>query len=186
MNRKLILVGGYCATGKSTFARKLSARLGWPCLDKDTLKEVVADSLEPIPHEYSAPLSGTATRLLMHAAARSFAAGQPLILESNFRPHEIEELGALAREHAYAVMTFVFTADLRVVYERYRAREGTPERHWVHKSVRGESFEDFVRGHTPFGEIALGQVVRADMTSFEHADYPALFAAAEDFAGQEG
>ena len=40
MNNKIILVSGYCATGKSTFARNLSQSLNIPCFIKDTIKEV--------------------------------------------------------------------------------------------------------------------------------------------------
>lgn len=183
--KKLILVGGYCATGKSTFSRRLSERLGWLCLNKDTLKETVADTLEGmIQREYNAPLSITATRLMVHAAERSMRAGQPLILESNFRPHEAAELGALADTRGYEVLTYVFTADLRTVYDRYLAREGTPERHWVHASVKGLDFEAFCLGHAPFGTIILGQMVHVDAADFNAVDYDGLFHIAEGFAAQ--
>jgi len=186
MYKKFILVGGYCATGKSTFSRRLSQRLGWLCLNKDTLKEVVADTLtDLIPREYNAPLSVTATRLMIHAAERSMLAGQPLILESNFRPREVAELGTLAEASGYECLTYVFTGDLRVIYDRYFAREGTTERHWVHKSVKGEGFETFAQGHRQFGEIELGQTVPVDATDFTSVDYEGLFQVAEGFAANK-
>ena len=183
MNRKLILIGGYCATGKSTFSRRLSERVGFLCLNKDTLKEVVADTLgDMIERSYNSTLSITATRLMIHAAQRSMAAGQPLILESNFRPHEVNELGAMADASRYACLTYLFTAPLPLCYDRYYAREGTPERHWVHASVEGMDFETFRKGHVPFGEIELGQMVRVDAADFSAIDYEALFQVAEGFA----
>jgi predicted kinase len=181
--RKLILVGGYCATGKSTFSRRLSERLGWLCLNKDTLKEVVAETLTGIiPRGYSQPLSITAYRLMLHAAERSMTAGQPLILESNFRRHETAGLGALAEAHGYGVLTYLFTADLRVVFDRYLAREGTPERHWVHALIGDAAFEDFAGKHTQFGEIELGRMVNVDAADFNAIDYEGLFHTAEKFA----
>jgi hypothetical protein len=110
------------------------------------------------------------------------AAGQPLILESNFRPHEADELGALSKVHGYECLTYVFTGDLRVLYDRYLAREGMAERHWIHKSVKGEDHEAFARGHLPFGEIELGQMVRVDATDFARVDTEGLIQEAEAFA----
>ena len=43
MKNKLILVAGHSATGKSTFARKLSKTLEIPCFSKNTLKEAMGD-----------------------------------------------------------------------------------------------------------------------------------------------
>ena len=41
----LVVVTGIPATGKSTFARDLSSRLGLPLISKDDIKEAMADSL---------------------------------------------------------------------------------------------------------------------------------------------
>jgi dephospho-CoA kinase len=43
MNKKIILVGGYCASGKSVFSRKLSSLLSIPCFNKDIIEEVLGD-----------------------------------------------------------------------------------------------------------------------------------------------
>ena len=43
MKNKIILVGGYCATGKSVFSNKLSNLLNIPCFNKDVIKEVLGD-----------------------------------------------------------------------------------------------------------------------------------------------
>ena len=38
MNKKIIIVEGYLASGKSTFAKRLSEQIKIPCLIKDTFK----------------------------------------------------------------------------------------------------------------------------------------------------
>ena len=43
MNKKIIIIGGYCASGKSVFSRKLSGLLNIPCFNKDIIKEVLGD-----------------------------------------------------------------------------------------------------------------------------------------------
>jgi len=47
MRNKIILVGGYCATGKSTFSLKLSEMINIPCFNKDIIKEVLGDGFGP-------------------------------------------------------------------------------------------------------------------------------------------
>lgn len=48
MQNKLIVITGYLASGKSTFARTLSERLRVPCFIKDTMKIALCESLGPI------------------------------------------------------------------------------------------------------------------------------------------
>ncbi len=42
MSGKIIIIEGYLASGKSTFARKLSKETGVPCFIKDTFKSLCA------------------------------------------------------------------------------------------------------------------------------------------------
>jgi predicted kinase len=81
----ILLVSGAPASGKSTVARLLAARLPFALLSKDTLKECLFDALgssddEAIQH--SRRLSLVAMELLWTVAA----ACPHVILEANFRP----------------------------------------------------------------------------------------------------
>ncbi|GBU28229.1 hypothetical protein R84B8_01787 [Treponema sp. R8-4-B8] len=43
MNKKIIITGRYCATGKSVFSRKLSGLLNIPCFNKDIIEETLSN-----------------------------------------------------------------------------------------------------------------------------------------------
>jgi predicted kinase len=64
-----VLVSGLPGSGKSTLAAALGARLGWPVLAKDEIKESLWDSLGPGDREYSSRLGGAAQELLVQLAA---------------------------------------------------------------------------------------------------------------------
>ena len=62
MNPHIIIVTGYLAAGKSTFARRLSEALNVPYLIKDTFKIALCESASVISREESSRLSRTADR----------------------------------------------------------------------------------------------------------------------------
>ncbi len=181
MGGKLILVSGHCAAGKSTFAGRLSARLGVPCFQKDRVKETLADGLGSGGGLVYEKGSTAAFLLMEHILECFLAAGQTCILEGNFRPGELDRLRGLLETHHGSCLSFFFTGEMAVLYRRYREREAV--RHWVHRSA-GESLEAFSAGQLRLGEDLPGQVVRVDTTAFDRVDGEALFAAAGEFCGQ--
>ena len=177
---RIILVGGYCATGKSTFSRKLSQKLNIPCFNKDTIKELLGDGFGPDNGMVFRKGSVVTFSLMLHIAESFLQAGKPCILESNFKLIESGQLKALLDKYDFECLTFIFTGDLDVVYKRYSERE----RHWVHQSA-GTSADSFKNGQLGggLGEAAIGQTVYVDATSFEKVDYEELFGVAERFVG---
>jgi len=71
MRNKIILVGGYCATGKSTFSLKLSQMINIPCFNKDIIKEVLGDGFGP-ENKMVEKKGSTSTFLLMLHIAECF------------------------------------------------------------------------------------------------------------------
>ena len=45
MNKKIIIIAGYLASGKSTFALRLSKEINVPYFVKDTLKSAICTSI---------------------------------------------------------------------------------------------------------------------------------------------
>ena len=67
---ELILIAGLPGTGKSSLARALSGKLGIPLLDKDSVKEALADTLStPWCSEWSAELGAAAEESVFRLAA---------------------------------------------------------------------------------------------------------------------
>jgi predicted kinase len=80
MKNKIIIVGGYCATGKSTFSRELSHLLNIPCFNKDIIKEVLGDGLSPEDNMIDKNGSNTTFMLMLHIAEQFLKTGKICIL----------------------------------------------------------------------------------------------------------
>jgi predicted kinase len=182
MENKIIIVGGYCATGKSTFSRKLSKFLGIPCFNKDTIKEVLGDGIGSENNTISQKGNFTTFILMLHIIEQFLQAGKMCIVESDFVLKESEQIKALLEKYNYECLTYVFKGDFDVLYDRYVDRDKVEKRHWVH-DITKETRENFKEGHLYFGcgEIGIGQVVEVDATSFEKVNYEKLFYIAKDF-----
>ena len=133
MKNKIILIGGYCAAGKSTFARNLSKELNIPCFHKDTLKETLGDGFGSDSGEVFQKGSHATFLLMLHIAEQFLQVGQVCILESNFTMRELDQIKILLKKYNAECFLFVFKGNLDVLYDRYVERSS--ERHWVHKSA---------------------------------------------------
>jgi len=81
VGNKVIIVTGYPAAGKSTFAGKLAKQLHIPCFKKDLIKEVMSDGfgIENKELLFRDKKCSVATFLLMlHIAEQIFANGKSL------------------------------------------------------------------------------------------------------------
>ncbi|MCL1897046.1 MAG: ATP-binding protein [Clostridiales bacterium] len=183
MANKMILVGGYCAAGKSTFSRRLAQSLGLPCFHKDTIKEVIGEGFGPKNTDVHEKNSAVTFRLMLHIAECFLQAGKPLILESNFRLTESGHIQALADRYGVECLTFIFKGSLDALYQRYVTRERAGERHWVHWAAGEESRDSFKSGQIDagLGKVSVGQTVCVDATDFAKVDYDTLFRTAEEF-----
>ena len=179
---KIIVVGGYCATGKSTFSRKLCGLLNIPCFNKDVIKEVLGDGFAPENNMVEKKGSAATFLLMLHIAECFLQAGKPCILESNFKIKEIEQLEILLERYNCKCLTFNFKGDFDVLFDRYMKRDISEKRHWVH-STAGENADNFREGHlkSGIGEGGIGQTITIDATSFAKVNYEDLYAAAKYF-----
>jgi predicted kinase len=183
MKNKIILVGGYCATGKSTFSCNLSQLLNIPWFNKDVLNEILGDGFSQennVLLEQKA--SGTSFLLMLHIAERILQAGKICILESNFKSKEIEQIKVLLEKYDCECLTFIFKGDFDILFDRYIKRDVLEKRHWVH-NVTGENNENFKSSHLYYeiGESGIGQTTFTDTTSFTNVNCDELFTVAKDF-----
>jgi len=186
MRNKIIIVGGYCATGKSTFSRKLSCLLNIPCFNKDIIKEVLGDGLSPQDNMMDKKGSNTTFLLMLHIAEQFLMTDKICILESNFKMNESELIKKLLEKYDYECLTYIFKGDLEILFKRYMERVKNGKRHWVHVTF-GENPEEFQKYHLQYGigEVAIDKTIVTDTTVFNEVNYEELYEKAKIFINNE-
>ncbi len=181
---KMIFVAGYVAGGKSTFSRRLSEELGIPVFNKDTIKSVLGDHITIHTREDSLTLSRATLGLMAHIADHLMATNIPLILESNFNTGDAVVFNKLIEQRGYAPLTFMLIGDLRVMYERFYAREQNGTREPANRAFGTVDFESFARGVSALADFDVGgQIIRIDTTAFDRVDWQQYIDMARMFIG---
>jgi predicted kinase len=151
MSSPFVVVGGAPATGKTTLALALGVSLGLPVITKDDIKEALAAPFATGDREWSKQLGVAAYSALYAVAERILAAGQGLILESNFwHPDSEAALRELARLAPTVVIVCRTTDELRRRRFAERAAHG---RHRVHvdSAILAEWTSDDAKFHIDIG-----------------------------------
>lgn len=188
MNKKIIIIGGYLASGKSTFALQLSEFLNVPYLIKDTFKIAVCKNVSVSNRNESSLFSLVTFDAMMYVSERMFEAGYPVIIEGNFVPagvKKVDEAGVIRKlinEYGYDSLTFKFTGNTHVLYKRFVEREETAERDQVNKIGSDVAYDDFDKWcHNLDGFDAGGKIVPIDTTDFGAVDFNYYFDIASQF-----
>lgn len=128
----LIVVAGWPATGKTTFAQLLATRLGVPVFNKDSIKELLWDRLGDGDVDWSHRLGVAAFGALDLIAAAALRAGQDVIVEGNFDAEHGMSLQTVIDDADADAFVVVVNAPSELIVERYRHRAETGERHPAH------------------------------------------------------
>lgn len=142
--KKLLLITGDIAAGKSTFSKILSARYDTPAFQKDSIKEILGDNIGYQNREENKRLSNASVEIMCHIFSQNAATGSDLILEANFHEAELRKLHTIAGENQYDVFTLVLRGAAEVLYDRYMYRMNEENRHPVHLTTTLNMKEDFI------------------------------------------
>jgi len=131
VNGKLVIVGGAPGSGKTTLARKLAKRCAVPLIEKDDVKEAIADALGVGDLTRSRELGRAAFQVMRAVAERSVEGGGTLVLEANFHRERSGPWlrGLVDRADARVV---ICRADEGVRRDRFISRARAGVRHAVH------------------------------------------------------
>lgn len=178
---KIILVGGYCAAGKTTFVRRLSQKLNIPCFEQDTIDETICDGFGRESGVYKMGSENVAFSLLLHIAERFLRTEKVCIFESVFGLKGIEEIKKLLEKYNGECMLFVLKGNPDVMLERYIERDKSGERHWIHNPAGRSFFKNEMPKIYGLEDAEVAQKINVDTTSFEKVDSETLFDIAEKF-----
>ena len=182
--KKLLLITGDIAAGKSTFSKILSERYHVAVFQKDTVKEILSDSIGFHNREENKKLSNAAVEMMCHIFSRMALTGNAVILEANFHEAELEKLHMIARENHYDVLTIVLRGDAEVLYRRYIHRMKEENRHPAHLTTTLDVKEDFMKSAERIRqERIVGETLIIDATDFSYQEDSAVLEQIDAFMG---
>lgn len=129
---ELIILAGMPATGKSTIAKEVQARFGFPILEKDTIKEALFDTIGFEGYPAKRQLDVASNEILIRLIRSMIQANQSVIVDNNFDEESAEKLRLLLDEYPVRTVTVFLSGDPQVLYERYVARDSAGMRHLGH------------------------------------------------------
>lgn len=184
--KKLLLIMGDLATGKSAFAGILSKRYDTNVFYKDSIKEVLGDTIGFSNRKENLKLSKATMELMLLIFSEFSKLSKNLILESNFHKEELEKIHKMADENNYEVLTLVLRGDIEILHERYLNRIYNENRHSVHLSTTFEVFDDFkeyiVKSRN---EEILGDIIRINADDFSYQKDEKLLKKLDEFMKEE-
>lgn len=180
--RKLLLLTGDIAAGKTSFSDILSKRFNVPVFQKDKIKEVLGDDIGFSTREENLKLSNATMSLMFHIFSQVSKTGESLILEANFHEKDYVTFHEIAQNSGYDVLTLVLRGDLDVLYERYVHRMNTENRHKVHLSTTLHIKEEFIKyNQRGRSEAIAGDTLAVDVTNFSYQTDEELLQKLDEF-----
>ena len=169
--KKLLLITGDIAAGKSTFSKILSERYCTAVFQKDTIKEILGDHIGFHNREENKILSNVTIEIMCHIFSRIAVTGNNVIFEANFHEDELEKLHSIAHENQYDVLTLVLRGNADVLYNRYIHRMNEENRHPVHLSTTLDVKENFVKvAEWIRNERVIGEILVIEATDFSYQE----------------
>lgn len=181
---KLLLITGDLATGKSTFAGKLSRRWDVSVFYKDRFKETLGETIGFSNREQNLRLSVASAALMRMVFEEFCKLNKNLILESNFRQAELEQLHKMAGDWGFDVLTVVCRGEDKLLHDRFLHRLHHEDRHPVHASGGFEQFDNFSRYICQQRDIEIpGSTILVDANDFAYQQDSWLLQKLDSFMG---
>jgi predicted kinase len=160
MKNKIIIIAGYPASGKTTFAKQLSEELNIPYFNLDSIKSAIGEIIKINSWEESKSIGNASFLVLMYILESFMKVNKTLIIENSFiKNHEVT-IEQLIKNYEYEVMTYILKCDLKLLHKRFIERENALERDNSNK-IFGiwNDFQIFERDMKPFDEFNIGNKI---------------------------
>lgn len=182
--KKLLLITGDLAVGKSTFAEILSKRYNITVMYKDKIKEILGDTIGFSGREENIRLSVATMELMTYLFSEFRELDHDVILEANFKEKETEKLYNLAMAAGYNVLTLVLTADMEIIYKRFVNRIENEKRHPVH--ICGFDGYDTLKNYIDLGrtQATFGERIDISANDFSYQNDEEILSLIDRFMGK--
>ena len=176
--KKLILIGGVLASGKSTYSMILKEKFKINVINKDRLKEILGDNICVKNRDENKKLSVICFDLMKYLV---FTNESVLVLECNFKDYELIELKKIVDKLNYEVLSIVFDAKNEILHERFLKRLNE-NRHYVHKSQDFTNIEDFIKTQDELRNAPyFGNIINVNCDDFSYQDDSLLLQQIDEF-----
>lgn len=200
MQKTLILLAGYPATGKSDLAGRIQSRHpeGFVNVSIDDIKEQFWDTYGFNNEEEKLKVNADALQEYFNRVDKQMQAGVQIMSDYPFSDKQKEPLAKLAEKNGYRILTVRLVGDCSIIIARSQARDLSQGRHLGHVVScyhKGDVLEDRSQGDDlvdldlliercvtkGYGTFELGHTIEVDATILENIDYPKLLAEIDAF-----
>lgn len=168
----LVVVTGKPCTGKTAIANTLSEEYSLPLFSKDSVKEILFDTMGFDDRDLSKRYGVAAYALLDYLIEENLNRGRSLMVESNFNPdYDNEKFQNWQARYGAVVLQIVCETDGEVLFNRFADRARSQERHPGHNDLASlEEWKPILTSGSLMPLDIEGEVIRVDTTSFEDLD----------------
>ncbi|MDR3559267.1 MAG: AAA family ATPase, partial [Candidatus Pacebacteria bacterium] len=172
MNKKplLILISGVPATGKTTFAKKISSALKLPSFSADEIKELISDRISGRENvELFNRVASASYDILYCNLKNILEVGGSCVAEALFiKEYSESKIKGLQDKFSCRVIQIYLKGDEKIISERYDNRHLSGERHGSHVPTLALLLKKY-GGYDSLVEksrLQVGETIEIDTTDF--------------------
>lgn len=188
--KKIIIITGYLASGKSNFYNEVKLKTKIVGFSKDELKiTICCDSKsQEIFDNYK--LSNMAFEKMMDELENLMESGKDIIIEGAFsnknvknKENEQEKIMQIIKKYGYTSLVFHLTGDMRILYERFAYRERSSERNQALQfNMVSNNYRIYKLINRELQKCLLGDyIIEIDTTDFSKVEYTNFLNMVEKF-----
>lgn len=188
--KKIIIITGCLASGKSYFYNKVKLKTKIAGFSKDELKINICCDLKDQEIFDNYKLSNMAFEKMMGELENLMESGKDIIIEGAFsnknvknKECEQKKITHLIKKYGYSSLVFHLTGEMRTLYERFVNREKSSERDQALRfNMVSNNYRIYKLINEKLQKCLLGDyVVEIDTTNFSKVEYSKYFNMVEKF-----